>query len=465
MTSRIFTLQDQQAFAALSGDHNPLHVDVLAARRTLFGRPVVHGIHLLLWALSVALPGPARLARLRVGFQSPVGVGEQVALTVARPADDRLDIQLDGLAGRAVTVKAELLPFIADEGVADAVPGMGTCTQWSPGAPDQGECRGGVRLALDRREAALLLPGLTDRLPAGQIALLLASTYIIGMECPGLDSIYAALDLRFDAPAGPVALDWRLEQFEERFAQVELAVGGYGAMGTLTAFIRPQPQGQPASGTLRPHVAPGAYAGRRALVIGGGRGIGEVGAKMLGLGGADVRITWHRGREDAARVVADIRSSGGTADSFHLDVLSPAEGLAGTVGDGWFPTHIYYFATPPIFVAGKARFNEAIAASFMDVYVHGLSRTHQALRAINAKAPLHLHYPSSVAVDELPLSMGEYAVAKTAGEALCRFLAKADRFLSVRIDRLPRLPTDQTANLQDIPTADMVETLSAILAA
>lgn len=464
MFSRVFTLEDQQAFARLSGDHNPLHVDVLAARRTLFGRPVVHGIHLLLWALSVALPGPQRLARLRVGFQSPIGVGEQVTVTVIRSTEDRLEIQLDGLAGRAVSIKADLMPFIADEGVADRARGTAPCTQWDPEALAQGTCDGAVQLYLDRQEVNLLLPGLTDRLAAGQIAPLLASTFIIGMECPGLYSIYAALDLQFEAPAGQTALDWRLAKFEERFSQVELAVTGYGVTGTLTAFIRPQPQAQPSSGSLRPYVVPGAYAGRRALVIGGGRGIGEVCAKMLGLGGADVRITWQRGREDAARVVADIQASGGTADSFQLDVLCPDAGLNGAVGQGWFPTHIYYFATPPIFVAGKARFNEAIAASFMDVYVNGLSRTHQALRAIDAKAPLHLHYPSSVAVEELPLNMGEYSVAKTAGEALARFLAKADRFLSVRIDRLPRLPTDQTANLQDIPTADIVETLSTILA-
>lgn len=52
MISRLFTMADQLAFAALSGDYNPMHVDAVAARRLIYGRPVVHGIHLLVWPLD-----------------------------------------------------------------------------------------------------------------------------------------------------------------------------------------------------------------------------------------------------------------------------------------------------------------------------------------------------------------------------------------------------------------------------
>jgi hypothetical protein len=52
MDERTFTLQDQIAFAKFSGDYNPLHIDPVAARRLMFGAPVVHGIHSLLWALE-----------------------------------------------------------------------------------------------------------------------------------------------------------------------------------------------------------------------------------------------------------------------------------------------------------------------------------------------------------------------------------------------------------------------------
>jgi acyl dehydratase len=52
LAERRFDMADQQRFAALSGDANPMHVDGLAARRLISGRAVVHGIHLLLTALD-----------------------------------------------------------------------------------------------------------------------------------------------------------------------------------------------------------------------------------------------------------------------------------------------------------------------------------------------------------------------------------------------------------------------------
>lgn len=45
--SRIFTEADVRAFAALSEDHNPLHLDPDYAAGTPFKKPVVHGVLLL----------------------------------------------------------------------------------------------------------------------------------------------------------------------------------------------------------------------------------------------------------------------------------------------------------------------------------------------------------------------------------------------------------------------------------
>lgn len=42
--TRTFTEDDVQAFADLSGDHNPLHLDKEYAKKTRFGRPIVHGV-------------------------------------------------------------------------------------------------------------------------------------------------------------------------------------------------------------------------------------------------------------------------------------------------------------------------------------------------------------------------------------------------------------------------------------
>ena len=55
MKYRSFTYEDQIAFAELSGDYNPLHIDAVYSRRLLFGSSIVHGIHALLWGLDCCL--------------------------------------------------------------------------------------------------------------------------------------------------------------------------------------------------------------------------------------------------------------------------------------------------------------------------------------------------------------------------------------------------------------------------
>lgn len=73
--SRHFGRADQDAFAALSGDWNPIHVDPVAARRLLFGEPVTHGVHLAMWALdalAAARPEIAGFARIAVPAAAPI---------------------------------------------------------------------------------------------------------------------------------------------------------------------------------------------------------------------------------------------------------------------------------------------------------------------------------------------------------------------------------------------------------
>ncbi|PZD76608.1 MaoC family dehydratase [Mesonia sp. K7] len=59
--SKIFTLQDVQLFAELTGDFNPIHFDENYARKTIFKRPLVHGplvITLLTTLFAKKMPGP-----------------------------------------------------------------------------------------------------------------------------------------------------------------------------------------------------------------------------------------------------------------------------------------------------------------------------------------------------------------------------------------------------------------------
>src|SRR5579872_4864067 len=100
--ARSFTEADQQRFAELSGDVNPMHMDPVAARRVYFGAPVVHGVHATLWMLDEVgrrRPAPGGVASLHVRFSRPILVGDAVTLSFDARSDRELIVKalVDGV--------------------------------------------------------------------------------------------------------------------------------------------------------------------------------------------------------------------------------------------------------------------------------------------------------------------------------------------------------------------------------
>jgi acyl dehydratase len=77
---------DVEAFARLTGDTNPLHLDPAFASTTRFGEPIVHGmftVSLVAALLGTELPGPGAIyLEQEVRFVRPVYIGDTVTATV-----------------------------------------------------------------------------------------------------------------------------------------------------------------------------------------------------------------------------------------------------------------------------------------------------------------------------------------------------------------------------------------------
>ncbi|WP_243664641.1 MaoC family dehydratase [Rhodothermus marinus] len=84
--TRRITAEDVRKFAELTGDDNPIHLDPEYAKRTRFGRPIVHGV-LLLGIISKVLgrdfPGHGSIAvALSCRFLRPVPVDSEITVEV-----------------------------------------------------------------------------------------------------------------------------------------------------------------------------------------------------------------------------------------------------------------------------------------------------------------------------------------------------------------------------------------------
>lgn len=476
-----FALEAAQslAFARLSGDFNPLHVDAVAARRLQFGGTVCHGVHLVLKSLDLMVAAGrvdlARLQGLQVVFQSPALTGQRVDLTFT---DQGARGRIQGLREGRVLFSV-LLPT-ADPAPLQPAP---AAPAFEPGAAPVDRSfdvalagpaadRAGPALAgtlpagMDAALFAELFPALAAAAGAPLLAAeLLATTRVVGMECPGLHSVYCELKLaRAGSGSNGAGLRWAVDKADARFRKVRIGVHGQAWAGTLDAIFRDAPVLQPSLADLSHRVDAQRFAGQRALVVGGSRGLGEVVAKLLLAGGAEVTLTYASGQAEAAAIQAQAQAAGRICHTLPLDVtrLPDTAGLA-SLATGRF-THLYYFATPAIAKGQPQQWSEALFERFQQFYVRGLMQLGLGLVGTQATGagPLRVLVPSSVFIDRPVRGFAEYGAAKAAGEAAALHLALTGK-ARVLMPRLPRLRTDQNSDATDPEVQDPVPVMLKVL--
>ncbi len=459
----------QERFAAFSGDRNPMHMDPVAARRTQAGEPVVHGVHTLLWALEELaqtgqLAGP--LAKIKARFLKWIYLGDPATLRVLESEPGK-PLRLEVAVQNLLVLTAEV---VREAKQAE------TQRPWTP-SPETPRTtaldlaltdlpnRSGEAYVAPPVQAEELFPHLAALAGATAVAEIAASSYVVGMEAPGLHSMYSKLDLNLlSTPKSPphAALHYAVTSVDERFRKLRIAVQGRAVEGELEAFMRVPPVRQASMEVVSRFVQPREFAGMDALVIGGSRGLGELTAKLITAGGGTVTLTYALGRMEAEAVAGEIQAFGcGHAAAFPYDVRQPPADQLRTLARA--PTHLFYFATGTIFRAKPGVLSGQRLAEFLQFYVQGFYDLCLAL--IASGEPLSALYPSTVFLDERPAGMTEYAMAKAAGEQLCADMNLYLPNLRILVPRLPKLPTDQTAGVLPERETDALEALLPVLRA
>jgi len=466
LAQKRFSFAGQKRFASASGDHNPMHVDALQARRSQAGAPVVHGINLLLWALdslAAAQPDLPPLRGLRVHFNKFVCVDENVeaVLTQQTPGSARLSISVGGAPRSKVNLDfGHPVEDCPGWSAATLQPAPFSQIPMNLSFEQMASLSGRLAFQMTPQDATALFPSATKWLGAQRIAALAATTCLVGMVCPGLNSVYSELSIGACVESDPQGtLAFRVTETDPRFQSVEQEIAGGGLTGTVKSFMRTPPVQQASMDSLAGVVGRDEFAQSVALIVGGSRGLGELTAKLIATGGGRVFVTWQTGKDDAERVAREIRAAGGRCETLAYDARKPAAEQLALLADA--PTHAYYFATPAIFRPQSGMFVPERWKEFSAIYVDGFWQLVQALRV--RQPGLSMFYPSSVSVTERPRGMTEYTMAKAAGEVLCADINASLAPLHVTVSRLPRMPTDQTASIAAEETASPFGTMLPII--
>jgi len=435
----------QDSFARLSGDFSPLHVDDAHARRSQFGNRVVHGVHLVLLALEqLAEPGAWRIDTLDAQFRSAVLVDEPIEFLTETLAsgERRVTVRVGGVARSTVVVR--LVPGRTDPTV-PAAPTIGDTTAATLSFAEAAAVSGRTWSGFDHELARRMFPGLAS-CSAVDLGAILAATRVVGMRCPGERALFRRLRWERADPVPHVVdgaagdeVEFHVATADPRFALLTIAIATADLRLTAEVIVREPPPAQPSLADVRLVVDPGSFAGWRAVVVGGSRGLGELAAKVLVAGGADVVVTFRSGSVEADAVVAEL---GPAASAVQYDALAPTEaGRAALIAGA--PTHLLHFASPSIPKRPAGSWDPALFADFVGVYVTGLS---ELLSLFDSSGALQgVLYPSSTYVDERPGGFAEYAAAKAMAEELGAAWSRLRPGQRVVTPRFPPLVTDQTA--------------------
>ncbi len=458
--NKIGTFQiDQETscqFADASGDYNPLHVDPVLARRYQFGATVIHGVCGTLNALDILLEQlgcPVFITSVKVQYTRPVMHGDYVDVHGSYSNEQSLKLRLSVQGRRTQDInltvikgsgKASLGPELKPKSVCHSAPADLLFK-------DTGGLKGQVDLVWTPDIIQSLFPNLKQYLPESQIAVLLGLTQIVGMRCPGLDSVFAGLTARFldNQSICDGDMTYNVVHRDARFSLITIGVEHNTAQAEITALFRPKPVVQESYATLQTRVPKNQFSDQVALIIGGSRGIGEVTAKLIAAGGGHPLITYYKGKRDAQNIVDGIRSYGGLCDSVSYNVLSTSNSDISRCFENKRISHIYYFASPLIEKGDHSVWDDAVFQKFCCYYLRGFSELIEQFLsdAVYSKQAITVFVPSTVFLDQPQNGFSEYIAAKAASEALVRQLAAKYPNWKFHIPRLPRMLTDQTSGL------------------
>lgn len=450
-----FSKLEMGIFARISGDFNPAHTDSLYARRTMWGETVVHGINQILYMLDTffsELNKHYKLMSLNCEFLSSLGVNQGFYIDVVET--EKVLILLKSVNGEVLTkLDFKYCEIVSQKDTTidcDFIMRL-------PENPDEVDLINfsyKEKLLVDKQilqEAYAL----HNKIPMQQIALLTACTRVVGMRCPGLNSIFSSLYLEFSQDGKFMEeINFSVFKFHDVFKRVTIDVSGKGVSGQINAFLRPEPCKQASLEELKKNVREDQFKEERALIVGGSRGIGEVIAKLLALGGADVIITYNSGKEEAHRLANSLTNEGYKINSVHLNVLEENYSCANNFSS------LFYCASPFIFSGVKDQFCIERFNKFSNYYVKGFVNLVQKLYPAGLRK---VFYPSTIAIEDKVNGMWEYSASKSAAEHVCELLEKRYKGLKIYKPRFPRISTDQTRTVMPVESLAPQEVLIEFL--
>ncbi len=455
MTAVLFTVAELTEFAAASGDRNPLHLSGDYAHRTPFGERVVFGALSALRALAAIRPasGAQRPDRLNARFHSPLHVDRDYGVEVTPGTVSFLEH-----GKRLSTISVTWTDNPGQPGAIGATSGLRQMRIEAADPPPEdlagliGEEPEDIVYRFDAAALRRLSGGSLDAWADAELGALACASYLAGMEIPGAQALLLEVEIDFVfrsvAQTDTLDVSFGLSRYDARFGLLTLAAE-LRHDGVLLSRLRVRSLRRPhsvetdldqARAELPRNAA--ALAGRKALVVGGSRGLGAQIVAQLALCGAEVAFTYQSSAEEADRLVAALAGTDRTVRGYQGDARDPAfwSEIAVDLEDG---VDLVVCSAWPVFAKlGTAPSAVEAAVAHVGAGLAMVAGPLLAFLPLGRGDRLDAVVLSSELVRAPDPAYWHYATGKAAVEGLCRVLAPSYPHARFYIVRPSMLATD-----------------------
>ena len=449
---RTFSHEDQKKFSKFSGDKNPIHLDILNQRKTITGECIVHGIHSVLWAIELFNSKYFYIHESYIiTFRNKISLNQKVYCVLDKINNKIIIKNID--EKKLVVIKYKgLLKFYYDE---DILP-LGRKKKLSePNEIDdnilksklyiKSQYGGEIEYAKD------LFPRLSKSIDINLIYEVSILSNIVGMQIPGRNSLFASCKIFFKHQKN-IEPAFRVKSFHDRLKLVNLEYHGINLNAEMGAYLLKKSTSSKINNDFKNRLIDlSRFDGRTILIIGGSRGIGSFVAKVIGLLGARVTISYNVGLIEASSVCNDINRNTLVENADHVKFNVLNDDYSDVFKNKY--DDLFYFPTPKIISDASDTFSQDKYIKFKEIYCTYFENI--ALEFIR-RGGKKIFYPSSIYVEQNINGFDEYKLAKQDGELICKTLG-SNYFVKIIVDRLDRVDTDQTLSVLPVPSLDPLE--------
>lgn len=453
MFNYVINDQRQLNFAKLSNDFNPIHVDSLYAWRSMFGKQLVHGIHQVLICLedlAKNINDKIFISKISAKFEYPAGVNEIISIDNIKFSETYSEYVIKNERGLTLTI----LKVNYKKKSFNDVNFKLIDYSMSPLEPINFSKENLVEpLYYDKTFLKELFTDLSCYVSPVNLAVLLASTRIVGMKYPGLNSIYNDFTFEFNENAKlSNSIHYSVSDKHITLNMLNIKFDDTFVSGQIKAFIRPVAPKYKTLKELNGLLPVNSFKNQRALIIGGTRGIGLQCLRLLATAGASTLFTYFKNSHEANKIVEEFANESIDTNYLQVDVSNLSKESLEII-KAFNPTSIYYFATPKI-LNNNSNLDENLLQKFISYYVIGLDKI---LVSLKSEIKPLLFVPSTVYLDEKPTNLSEYIIAKSASEMFLKLLEK--KGYKIYNPRFPKVSTEQTMSLFKQKTVEPEEVL------